>query len=158
MVYDEEQIQLRRFFNQLIAGYHRTIQEKNLSLILEGPNDIIFQTKMELFYPVIKNLIENAIHYSIPNGKILIHYTNQNGLLIAIQDFGIGISQSDLERIFERFYRVDKARTRNTGGSGIGLAIVKDYVERLGGTIHVESHLGIGTTFTIHLPNPKGTH
>jgi two-component system phosphate regulon sensor histidine kinase PhoR len=158
MVYDEEQIQLRPFFNQLIAGYHRIIQEKNLSLILEGPNDIIFLTKMELFYPVIKNLIENAIHYSIPNGKILIHYTNQNGLLIAIQDFGIGISQSDLERIFERFYRVDKARTRNTGGSGIGLAIVKDYVERLGGTIHVESHLGIGTTFTIHLPNPKGTH
>ena len=88
----------------------------------------------------------------------MIHYTNQNGLLIAIQDFGIGISQSDLERIFERFYRVDKARTRNTGGSGIGLAIVKDYVERLGGTIHVESHLGIGTTFTIHLPNLEGTH
>ncbi len=158
MVYDEEQIQLRPFFNQLIAGYRRIIQEKNLSLILEGPNDIIFQTKMELFYPVIKNLIENAIHYSIPNGKILIHYTNQNGLLIAIQDFGIGISQSNLERIFERFYRVDKARTRNTGGSGIGLAIVKDYVERLGGTIHVESHLGIGTTFTIHLPNLEGTH
>ena len=158
MVYDEEQIQLRPFFNQLIAGYHRIIQEKNLSLILEGPNDIVFQTKMELFYPVIKNLIENAIHYSIPNGKVLIHYTNQNGLLIAIQDFGIGISQSDLERIFERFYRVDKARTRNTGGSGIGLAIVKDYVERLGGTIHVESHLGIGTTFTIHLPNLEGTH
>ena len=73
-------------------------------------------------------------------------------MTFSVQDFGIGIDREDQERIFERFYRVDKARSRHSGGTGLGLAIVKDYVNLLGGTIKVESHPGMGSTFTVTIP------
>jgi two-component system phosphate regulon sensor histidine kinase PhoR len=107
---------------------------------------------MELFTPICKNLIENAINYSLPQGEIKIHFAEKSGLVLYVQDFGIGIEKEEQVRIFERFYRVDKARARNSGGTGLGLAIVKDYVEILGGSIHVDSHLGVGSTFHVFLP------
>ncbi len=73
-------------------------------------------------------------------------------LTIQVKDQGVGIDEEDQKRIFERFYRADKARTRNSGGSGLGLAIVKEYVEALNGTIELQSYPGIGTTFIIHFP------
>ena len=84
----------------------------------------------------MKNLIENAIQYSQENGQITISYAIENQQLrLSVQDTGIGISQKDQERIFERFYRVDKARSRHSGGTGLGLAIVQNYTELLGGKI-----------------------
>lgn len=104
----------------------------------------------------MKNLIENAIQYSQENGQITISYAIENQQLrLSVQDTGIGISQKDQERIFERFYRVDKARSRHSGGTGLGLAIVQNYTELLGGKIAIDSHLGLGTTFTITLPLTK---
>lgn len=152
VTYTTETINLYQFFHQLTSGYQQIILDKKITVDIQGPKDFDFKTKMALFYPLCKNLIENALYYSLANGKVIIHFTQTLGLHFTIQDFGIGISPEDIERIYERFYRVDKARTRNTGGSGIGLAIVKDSVEQLNGSIDLESHLGVGTTFTVQLP------
>lgn len=97
--------------------------------------------------------MENAIQYSPEESQIELSYRMTDQLEIAVTDHGIGMSKDDQKRIFERFYRVDKARARHSGGTGLGLAIVKEYSEILGGTIDVESHPKLGSTFTLKLPN-----
>jgi two-component system phosphate regulon sensor histidine kinase PhoR len=99
------------------------------------------------------NLLDNAVKFNRPSGEVLVEVTRPaNGKIsISITDTGIGIPHDDLPRIFERFYRVDKARSREVGGTGLGLSIVKHIVERLDGTITVESQLGKGSTFTLLL-------
>jgi signal transduction histidine kinase len=102
------------------------------------------------------NLVDNAIKYSKPGGEVKISArTDDTQVIIEIKDNGIGISQADQQRIFERFYRVDKSRSRAQGGSGLGLAIVKKIAEEHGGTISLESTLGDGSTFRITLPRRK---
>jgi two-component system sensor histidine kinase SenX3 len=98
-------------------------------------------------------LIDNAINYS-PDGTTVTINTEVTGDLVEIQviDQGIGIAESDIDRIFERFYRVDPARSRETGGTGLGLAIVKHIVRIHGGDINVWSVKGVGSTFSIKLP------
>jgi two-component system, OmpR family, phosphate regulon sensor histidine kinase PhoR len=99
------------------------------------------------------NLLDNAVKFNKPNGEVRVDARNDNGLVnITVEDSGIGIPSGDLPRIFERFYRVDKARSRAVGGTGLGLSIVRHAIEQMGGTIAVESQLGKGTKFTIRLP------
>jgi two-component system phosphate regulon sensor histidine kinase PhoR len=100
------------------------------------------------------NLLDNAVKFNRPGGEVLVEVTRPgNGTVsISIADNGIGIPHDDLPRIFERFYRVDKARSREVGGTGLGLSIVKHIVERLNGTVTVESQLGKGSTFTMLFP------
>jgi len=99
------------------------------------------------------NLIDNAIKYSSEKGKIQINAVKTDfGISFSIKDRGIGISKKHLPRLFERFYRVDKARSRDQGGTGLGLAIVKHIVQAHGGHVTVDSTPGKGSTFTIHLP------
>jgi two-component system phosphate regulon sensor histidine kinase PhoR len=100
------------------------------------------------------NLLDNAVKFNRPSGEVLVEVTRPaNGKIrISIADTGIGIPYDDLPRIFERFYRVDKARSREVGGTGLGLSIVKHIVERLNGTVTVDSQLGKGSTFTLLLP------
>jgi len=101
----------------------------------------------------IHNLVENAIKYSPDNTRVAIALRAHEDLLeVSVSDQGIGIPEKDLERIFERFYRVDPARSRETGGTGLGLSIVKHIVNNHGGDISVWSVEGAGTTFTIRLP------
>ena len=101
----------------------------------------------------IHNLIENAINYSPDATRVAIAVTEADGICeISVSDQGIGIPEKDLERIFERFYRVDAARSRITGGTGLGLSIVKHVVTNHGGDISVWSVEGAGSTFTIRLP------
>ena len=150
--YHIQTIDVTASLNQIVANYAPIIKEKQLVLTIDGPAHLPLTTKVELFYPICKNLIENAINYSLPNGEIRIHFAEENGFVFSVQDFGIGIDKEEQTRIFERFYRVDKARARNSGGTGLGLAIVKDYVDLLNGTIHVDSHLGTGSTFYVYLP------
>jgi two-component system phosphate regulon sensor histidine kinase PhoR len=150
--YHIQTINVDQVFQQILTDYTPVIEEKQLTITLEGDTNLFFTTKMELFTPICKNLIENAINYSLPQGEIKIHFAEKSGLVLYVQDFGIGIEKEEQVRIFERFYRVDKARARNSGGTGLGLAIVKDYVEILGGSIHVDSHLGVGSTFHVFLP------
>ena len=99
------------------------------------------------------NLIENAINYSPDKTRVTVSTQVENGIVeIAILDQGVGISDSDQERIFERFYRVDPARSRETGGTGLGLSIVKHVVGNHGGEVSVWSSAGVGSTFAIRLP------
>jgi two-component system phosphate regulon sensor histidine kinase PhoR len=99
------------------------------------------------------NLMDNAVKFNRPGGQVAIDVHCENGAVrIAVEDTGIGIPSEDLPRIFERFYRVDKTRSREVGGTGLGLSIVRHAIERMNGTVTAESRLGKGSTFTITLP------
>jgi two-component system, OmpR family, sensor histidine kinase SenX3 len=102
---------------------------------------------------MIRNLIDNALRYTQPGGHVEISVTARNDMVeLAVSDDGIGIPIRDLPRVFERFYRVDRARSRETGGTGLGLSIVRHVAENHGGTVEVDSELGAGSTFTVTLP------
>ncbi len=102
---------------------------------------------------VLYNLLDNAVKYTEPGGWILLRVAQRNGeLLVSLQDTGCGIPEDELPHVFERFYRVDKARSRDLGGTGLGLAICKEIVEHFGGRIWVESREGEGSTFSFTLP------
>lgn len=104
---------------------------------------------------VLRNLVENAIKYTLDGGRVRVVAREVDGCTkISVEDTGIGIPQGEKDRVFERFYRVDKARSRRMGGTGLGLAIVKEIVDAHGGEVSVETELGRGTTFTVTLPAP----
>jgi signal transduction histidine kinase len=102
---------------------------------------------------LVRNLVDNAIRYTRPGGRISVELTEDDGdAVLAVSDTGVGIPQRDLPRVFERFYRVDRARSRETGGTGLGLSIVRHVVENHAGRVSVESELGRGTRFEVRLP------
>jgi len=102
---------------------------------------------------LVRNLVDNAIRYTRPGGRVEVGLGSRNGeVVLTVLDTGLGIPTRDVHRIFERFYRVDRARSRETGGTGLGLSIVKHVVENHGGTIEVSSELGQGTRFEVRLP------
>ena len=102
---------------------------------------------------MFSNLVENAVKYTPPGGRVEVSATSdENEVVVRVSDSGIGIPEEGLSRIFERFYRVDKARSKETGGTGLGLSIVRHVAENHGGRVAVESALGEGTTLTVYLP------
>lgn len=104
-------------------------------------------------YQIIFNLLENAIKYNVPNGTVTVTLERcEDNALLTVRDSGVGIPKDAIDHIFERFYRVDKARSRQSGGSGLGLAIVRAIVQRNRGEISVESTVGKGTAFTVIFP------
>jgi two-component system phosphate regulon sensor histidine kinase PhoR len=108
-----------------------------------------------LLEQAVINLVDNAIKYSEPGRTVwLSGRADSSGPTIEVRDEGCGIAEEHLPRLFERFYRVDKARSRNLGGTGLGLSIVKHIVQAHAATIAVTSMPGVGTTFTIQLPAP----
>ena len=105
------------------------------------------------FEQALVNLLDNAVKFNRPSGQVFLEATRDDDRVkITLADTGIGIPHDDLPRIFERFYRVDKARSREVGGTGLGLSIVKHIIERMNGTVSVESQLGRGSTFSLLLP------
>ncbi|MEC9394387.1 MAG: ATP-binding protein [Actinomycetota bacterium] len=107
---------------------------------------------------LVRNLVENGVKYSDEGGRVQVHVSKANGrALVRVSDDGVGIPASDHDRVFERFYRVDRARNRDTGGSGLGLSIVRNVVQGHGGTVDLESREGGGTTVTVRLPFGAGT-
>jgi two-component system, OmpR family, phosphate regulon sensor histidine kinase PhoR len=128
-------------------------QKKNISLSLKVAADLRVVCDRYLIEQAIVNLIDNAIRYSDPGKTIFLRASRSGATVnVEVEDQGVGIPQKHLSRIFERFYRVDRARSRELGGTGLGLAIVKHIVQAHGGTISVESFLGQGTKFSISLP------
>jgi len=122
-------------------------------LVTEAPDGLpLINGDPDRLVPVLSNLVENAIKYTPAGGRITLSARRDgDGVRIAVADTGAGIPQADLGRIFERFYRVDKARSRAMGGTGLGLSIVRHAVERQGGRIWVESAPGEGSTFRVRL-------
>jgi two-component system phosphate regulon sensor histidine kinase PhoR len=105
------------------------------------------------FQEILQNLLDNALHYTAPGGRIHVKAAVEGSeMVLSVADTGIGIPKTDQDRIFERFYRADTARSRESGGTGLGLSIVKHLVEAHGGRIRVESEVGKGSTFYVHLP------
>jgi len=101
-----------------------------------------------------RNLVDNAVRYSTVGGTVTVTLNEEDGTVeLRVEDIGVGIPSRDLDRIFERFYRVDRARSRQTGGTGLGLSIVRHVAENHGGTVEVESELGRGSTFIVRLPS-----
>jgi two-component system phosphate regulon sensor histidine kinase PhoR len=128
-------------------------EEKNITIRPVCEENISAKFDTTLLEQAVVNLLDNAIKYSEPKSTILLKaQPNDSEIRISVEDQGIGIAQKHLPRLFERFYRVDKARSRNLGGTGLGLAIVKHIAQAHGGHITVESTLGVGSAFTIHLP------
>jgi heavy metal sensor kinase len=126
-------------------GVRLTTENNSASIHLNADKELI--TRM------ILNLLDNAVKYTPAGGEISLALTRQNGNAeIVVRDTGIGIPEVDRQRIFDRFYRVDKARSRALGGAGLGLSIVRWIVEVHGGEIHIDSAPGRGSTFTVDLP------
>jgi two-component system phosphate regulon sensor histidine kinase PhoR len=130
--------------------------EKSITVDIDTNNDPVIMANPDWLKQVLINLLDNSIKYTHPCGKVILkcHQEDQKAIL-TVEDSGIGIPATDLPLIFDRFYRVDRARSRSAGGTGLGLAIVKFIVEMHGGRIDVKSSLNIGTTFTITLPIHK---
>jgi len=127
-------------------------QEKNINIMFKAENDIVATINSFLIEQAIINLIDNAIKYSPPNSDIEVNLLEQkNEIIISIKDYGCGIPEKHQPRLSERFYTVDKSRSRNMGGTGLGLAIVKHIVQLHGGKLVVESQVDEGSIFSIHL-------
>lgn len=125
-------------------------QSKNIDIIPEIENDVIFKANEDKIAQVITNLLSNAINYSTNDSEVIVKvYRQGKKVNLQIQDFGIGITQEEQKHIFERFYRVDKARSRDSGGTGLGLSITKHIVEAHNGRISVDSQLNKGSTFKV---------
>jgi signal transduction histidine kinase len=102
---------------------------------------------------IVANLIENAVRYNRPGGTVTVRLCRRDAIVVLdVTDTGEGIAPTERDRIFERFYRIDKARSRAAGGTGLGLSLVRHATERLGGTLRVESEVGVGSTFRVELP------
>lgn len=131
-------------------------KKKQLALTVNSPEQLPLYADRERIEQLLIILLDNAIKNTQAGSVALTIVESGRQVKIAVKDTGIGISQSEQERIFERFYRVDKARSRETGGTGLGLSIAKWIVEAHKGTIKIESTLGVGSTFIVLLPEGKG--
>lgn len=130
------------------------IARKGLTLSLDADPEVDVLGVQEDLALMFRNLLENAMVYTAQGSIAITLADSGSGFELKVADTGVGIPSSDLERIFERFYRVDKARSRDTGGTGLGLAIVRHVAESHGGVVEVASELGSGSTFTVRLPYP----
>ena len=129
--------------------------EQQVSIVTDLPEDgeCVIQASADDLYQIIFNLAENGVKYNVPGGTVMLslHRESSNAVL-NVSDTGIGIPEEDIANIFDRFYRVDKARSRASGGSGLGLAIVREAVLANGGSIEVARREAGGTSFTVTFP------
>ncbi len=131
----------------------RKATEKQMTIHLETEEEVFIRADLNRLKQVVVNLVANALNYTPNGGNVWVSLEDgEEAVMLRIKDDGIGIHPKEMQRIFERFYRVDKARSRNSGGTGLGLAIVKHIIDLHHGTIEVESEENVGTTFTIRLP------
>ena len=152
-------VQLSELFASVIRDWGKKLAEKRLKVAVDlSPGAETIRADETRLHEVLYNLLDNAVKYSRENGEIRLQAVQRDHeITVSVSDNGIGISKDDLPRIFERFYRADKARSRELGGTGLGLAIVKHIVQLHGGRVEAESELGRGTTIRVVLPNSSIT-
>jgi two-component system phosphate regulon sensor histidine kinase PhoR len=147
-------VQLAELLQSVIRDWEKKLAEKQLKVVVDlSPDARTIRADETRLHEVLYNLLDNALKYSRENGEIGLRAA-QHGpeIVLSVTDNGIGITKDDLPRIFERFYRADKARSRELGGTGLGLAIVKHIAQLHGGRVEAESELGKGTTIRVILP------
>ena len=153
-VLQAEEIAVGEFLQSVSGDWASKIAKKNLHLTLDVAADLplLFADPLRL-EQVLNNLLENAVKYTEPGGRIRLRASCAGGQMeLRVEDSGLGIPPGDLPHIFERFYRADKARTREQGGTGLGLSIVKHIAQTHGGSVTAESTYGVGTTIIVRLP------
>jgi len=152
---DKTQINPTELSEKAVGNFGVDINKKMLNVLISGDSSAIYADQNRISQVLI-NLVSNAVKYTPENGTIKIHISEDKQFVqVSVSDNGIGIPKDELQYVFERFYRADKSRNRMTGGSGIGLAIVKSIVTAHGGMVEAESQLNEGSCFTIILPKNK---
>ena len=149
-------VDVRGVLMTVLARMRRAARKKNITLQWKrfgrAAQYTVYGDETQLT-SMFTNLVDNAVKYTPPGGRVEVTGGCEDSeIVIRVSDTGIGIPEGKLPRIFERFYRVDKARSKETGGTGLGLSIVKHIAENHGGRVTVESTLGEGSTFTVYLP------
>lgn len=146
-------IDLATVLVEVVSTNQYAAKRQGLGLSLTGSAELLVRGDRSQLVSVFSNLVDNAIKYSEIAGVVNVSSTIKGDeIMVSVTDHGIGIAERDQKRIFERFYRVDKARSRATGGTGLGLSIVRHIVLEHGGAIDVRSEEGVGSTFTVRLP------
>ena len=146
-------IDLATVLVEVVSTNQYAAKRQGLGLSLTGSAELLVRGDRSQLISVFSNLVDNAIKYSEIGGIVNVSSTIKGEeIMVSVTDHGIGIAERDQKRIFERFYRVDKARSRATGGTGLGLSIVRHIVLEHGGAIDVRSEEGVGSTFTVRLP------
>jgi signal transduction histidine kinase len=147
------EIDLEEVAHPIVASFEQQAWKKGISLELSALRPVRVEADPDRLAQVFVNLIDNALRHTSDGGRIRIELdARDSDAVLRVRDTGDGIPYRDLPHIFERFYVVDRSRTRGSGGAGLGLAIVKGIVDAHGGAISAESMLGRGTSFTIRLP------
>jgi two-component system phosphate regulon sensor histidine kinase PhoR len=151
---EPEVVSVRAVLDAALTTVEAEARARDVRLVREDIQDVHAAGSRLRLEQALLNLLANAIKFNRAGGEARVRVVSQadGRISIIVSDSGVGIPSQDLPRIFERFYRVDKARSRQVGGTGLGLSIVKHVVERMNGTVHVESQLGRGSTFTLLLP------
>ena len=149
---DPEPVNIVELSNDIADNLERKANDANVNLKVRNTEDFTVICDPQKIEQVLSNLLVNSINYGKNGGKTRVRFYDMGEVvLVEVADDGIGIKEEDLIRIYERFYRVDKSRSRHAGGSGLGLSIVKHIVEAHGGNLHVRSTFGEGTTFSFTL-------
>jgi two-component system phosphate regulon sensor histidine kinase PhoR len=150
---DVEPVDLVGLVKEVVGGYADRAEERHIKLGTEVQPGVALRGDRAQLGLLLSNLIDNALRYTPAKGAVCVRLNAaESRAVLQVDDTGQGIPAGELSRVFERFYRVDKARARQTGGTGLGLAIVRHVAEAHGGTVRVDSELGRGSTFTVTLP------
>ena len=154
VLHNAQEINLSEAIKVAVAKTEVLAAKKDIEIRLNIEENLRINGNQELIVTLLKNLIENAVIYSDEGKSVkVVAGIDEDVAEIVIKDKGPGIGQEDLDRIFERFYRIDPSRSRNTGGTGLGLSIAKHIVQKHLGELTVDSELGSGSTFTIRIPS-----
>jgi len=147
------EIDLEEVAHPIVASFEPQAANKGVQVELRAIRPVSVEADPDRLSQVFVNLIDNAIRHTPSGGLVTVELdANGNDAIMRVRDTGMGIPYRDIPHIFERFYVVDRSRTRESGGAGLGLAIVKGIIDAHGGTVATESMLGSGTLFTVRLP------